>query len=351
MAVRTEQEWIDAPAGQKQTRRITASGQVNNFKYPDTNENGDYVEDDGVTLIDVRYIDYLGKITRMLIDTTTNSGDQDAAAQFTRRFEGETEELVDPQVQENTASLSGASEAALKSATDACAAMGTLGSVAEEIAEPAEQAEQAATEMLSSVGEAAGICGEVVGEVSTVLSDIGTLISEANTLITQLEEAGETALAAQLQNAIDAAGNVTETCTNGLNVALGAEVPDIGAAVSEAVAQSEAAIAEAAATVGDMMKAVESGGCNAVAGALSSLPVTPPGEAGAVTESLQALRPEQTRYLTSEGQVVNFNIDRTKPYADIQYRGKLTRMHYANAGKMLERFGQLGTLGGLEVSK
>lgn len=338
MALRTQQEYDEAPASKKQVRRITASGQVNNFNIP--------TEDGDGNPLTIRYVDYLGKITKMTIDSNTDTDTKTAAAQFTRRFEGSSDEIVDPKVTENTASLSTSSEVALTSATDACAAMGTLGSVAEEIKDPAKEAEEAQTEMLAAVAEAAGTCGEVVSEVTTVIADIDTLITEATDLIPQLEAAGETDLANQLNAAVIAAGNVTETCTNNLNEALGADAPDIGAAVNDAVAQSNAAIAEASATVSSMMEAVKSGGCNAVSNTLSSLPVAPPGElGGSITTKLKELRPEQTRYLNSEGTVVNFNIDKKKPFADIQYRGKLTRMHYADAAQMLERFGTLGAVG------
>lgn len=356
MAVRTEEEWESAAQSARLLRRITASGQVNNFNLPDKNADGDYVADDGVTLLDVRFLDYMGKITKMVIDSTTDTGDKTAAAQFTRKFEGETEQVVDPEVMANTESLGNASETALKQATDACATMNTLAVVSEDIAEPALQAEQASQEMMGKVTEAAAVCGEVVGEVSTVLADIPTLIQEASTLVPQLREAGETQLANALEEAMDTAANITETCSNGLNVALGAEVPDIGSSVETAIGEAETALADASAVVGDMMKAIESGGCNGVAEKLQTLP-TPnlPGEAGSIAQTLKEKQPQQTRMLNvatdryPDGLVVNFNIDKKLPYADIEYNGKLTRMHYADPATMLRRFGTLGISGGILV--
>lgn len=258
------------------------------------------------------------------------------------------EVALDPAVTERTASLTDASESALTTAADACASMNVLGFLSDEISDIAAEAEAAASEMLSAVGEAAGVIGEVVSEVATVVNDIVSLAAEAVTLVTDLIAAGYQALSDLLSEALAGVENLVSTAIGGLNDALGAAADDIGAAISEATAGVQSAIAEAAAVVGDMMQAVESGGCNAIAGVLTALPAVPGGEAGATASSLQALVPQQSRMLRTpterypDGLVVNFNIDRDLPYADIQYRGKLTRMYYQDAQSMSARFGTLG---------
>ena len=255
---------------------------------------------------------------------------------------------LDPEVTQRTASLTEASESALTTATDACASMNTLAFLSDDISDIAAAAEEAASDMLAAVGEVAGVVGEVVSEVATIVNDIVLLAAEAATLITDLIAAGFEALSDLLSQALGGVEGLVNTAISGLNDALGAAAEDIGAAISAAATGVQDAIATAAGLVGDMMQAIESGGCNAVAGVLAALPAAPGGAAGDTAASIQSSVPQQTRMLGSpterypDGLVVNFNINRELPYADIQYRGKLTRMYYEDAQTMSARFGTLG---------
>lgn len=334
MAFRTQQEYDEASSSQKQVRRITATGNINNFNIPSVDDQGNPLT--------VYYIDYLGKITKMTVDSTTDADGRTAQAAFDKKFPGGEASLVEPEVKANAQTLKVSADKALQNATDACAVMGSLGGLTPDLSSLAFNAEKAAGEMLTAVTEVAGVVAEVVSEVVTVIAEVTSIIAEAGTLLAQLIAAGLVELASALEDAISEISGTTEQAFNELNSAIGEVASDVASAIGDAVTVVGEAIEEAASLVGDLVGAVASGNCKTVSKALAALPVTPPGSAAEVQNQLKNNQPQQTRYLNKEGTVVNFNIDKTKPYADIQYRGKLTRMYYADAQKMQERFGTLG---------
>ena len=333
MAFRTQEEYedISISGSLKQRRRITASGNINNFNIPSGPEYPVY------------YVDYLGKITKMTLDTDTDGDGKTAQAAFDKKFPGGEAALVEPEVAANAETMKVSADKALTNATDACAVMGTLGGLSPDLGALAFNAEKAAGEMLTAVTEVAGVVGEVVSEVATVISEITSIIAEAGTILAQLIAEGLVELAAALEDAISEVNGLVETAFNELNAAIGEAAADVADAIDGAVDTVAEAIAEAGSLVGDLVGAVASGNCKTVSAALAALPVTPPGEAAEVQGQVKNLQPQQSRYLNAAGQVVNFNIDKTKPYADIQYRGKLTRMYFADATAMQARFGTTGT--------
>lgn len=331
MAFRTEEEYDAADASMKQSRKITSKGDIVMWNIPSGPEYPVY------------YVDYLGKITKMTLDTDIDKDERTAQAAFDKKFPGGEAVLVEPEVTANAETMKVSADKALTNATDACAVMGTLGGLSPDLGALAFNAEKAAGEMLTAVTEVAGVVGEVVSEVATVISEITSIIVEAGTILAQLIAAGLVELAAALEDAISEVNGLVETAFNELNAAIGEAAADVADAIDGAVDTVGAAIAEAGSLVGDLVGAVASGNCKTVSAALAALPVTPPGEAAEVQGQIKNLQPQQTRYLNKEGTVVNFNIDKTKPYADIQYRGKLTRMYFADADKMQARFGTTGT--------
>lgn len=343
MAEITQGEWEAFAEDARQTRRITASGQIQTFNFPFRNEQGEYIDDEG-TPVPVYYIDsYLGKPTRIIVDSRTDTSKGTAVQAYARRFPGGEFKAVDDKVQENSATLSVSADQALANATDACAVMGTLGGLSPDLGSLAFNAEKAAGEMLSAVTEVAGVVGEVVSAVSTVIAEVTSILAEAGTILAELLAAGLTELYQALSDVITEVTSLVEVAAGGLNEAIGEVADDIAGDIASAVTTVGAAIEEAGSLVGDLVGAVSSGNCKTVATALAALPVTPPGNAAETVGLIKETQPQQSRMLKTDGSVVGFNIDKKLPYADIQYRGKLTRMYYQDAEAMQKRFGTLGT--------
>lgn len=342
MAFITQGEWEAFAEDDRQKRRVTASGQIQNFNLPFKNEAGDYIDNDGNAL-PVYYVDsYFGKPTLIVVDSRTDNSKGTAVAAFERRFPGGVYKAVDDKVQESSETLSISADQALANATDACAVMGTMGGLSPDLGSLAFNAEKAAGEMLGAVTEVAGVVGEVVSAVGTAVAEITSILAEAATIVAQLLAAGLTELYQALTDAMSEIGGLVETAAGGLNEAIGEAADDIAGAISGAVATVGEAIEEAAGLVGELVGAVASGNCKTVASALAALPVTPPGSAADTVELIKDTQPQQSRMLNADGQVVGFNIDKTLPYADIQYRGKLTRMYFKDATAMQNRFGTTG---------
>jgi len=328
----------------KQRRHYTEKGSIGNF-------NTESVDPDTGLERPIVYIqDYLGKFTAFRVYD---------ADRFIKRFPpGEQPTLLEDGVQTNTQSLQLSSEEALKVANDACAAMSTVGGLSPDISALASDTEKQAGEMLTATTTAAGTVGEVVSTVTTSIEDLTALISKAAGLVGDLTNAGFTDLATALSEAIDEATQLIEASVNGLNAAVGddavqedpetGELKPIGEVITEAITTVATAVAAASAMTTNLVAAVSTGGCKTVTAALQAVPFTPSGEAGAIQTKLKQAQPVQSRMLKApnslnpKGQVVNFNIDKKLPYADIQYKGKLTRMYYEDASTMQERFGTLG---------
>jgi len=335
--VRTEQDYLDADSGLKNSvdRRIDATGQINNWNL--------VYEDDEYGTFSIAYALHFGKITRFIIDPRKDGTiiGRTAQSQFDRKFA--SEEIIDPEVNTNAANLTEASDQAIQNATDACAIMGTLGGFDSDMQIAAAGAEEKTGEVLATTAETAGVVAETTSKTTAAVSEAESLIAEASDLQTQLVNAGFTDLAFSLEIATDEVVDLLETATNGLNEAVGERKADVGENIKTNVDTSGEAILAAGAAVPELISPAKAGGCNTVADALANLNVGPPGLAGILGAVIQSTIPQQSRMLDRSGKVVNINIDKTLQYADIQYQGKLTRMYYQDNAKMLERFGTLGS--------
>lgn len=340
-----QEAWQNTKFELKQSRHYTEKGGIGNF-------NTQAFDDEGLERPIVYIQDYLGKFTAFRVYD---------ADRFIRRFPpGEQPTLLEDGVETNTQSLQVSSEEALKVANEACAAMSTVGGLSPDISALASDTEKQTGEMLTATTTAAGVVGEVVSTVSTAVEELTALISKAATLLGQLIEQGFSEIATLLSEAIDEATRLIEVAVNGLNSAVGddavKEDPEtgdptpIGEFITKVVADVGEAVAAASAMTTNLVAAVSTGGCKTVTSALQAVPFTPSGEAGAIKTKLTEAQPLQSRELRTDTdiqgnartKVVNFNIDKKLPYADIQYRGVLTRMYYNDAAAMQDRFGTLG---------
>lgn len=342
MAEITQGEWEAFAEDARQSRRVTASGQLQNFNFPFKNEAGEFIDNEGAP-VPVYYIDsYLGKPTRIIVDSRTDNSKGTAAEAYARRFPGGEFKAVDDKVQESSDTLKLSADQSLANATDACAVMGTLGGLTPDLGALAFNAEKAAGEMLGAVTEVAGVVGEVVSVVATAVAEVTSILAEAGTILAQLLAAGLTELYEALNDAISEVTSLVEVAAGGLNQAIGEAADDIASSIAEAVTTVGAAIEEAGSLVGELVGAVASGNCKTVTAALANLPTLPPGDAADTVELIKETQPQQSRMQKADGSVVGFNIDKKLPYADIQYRGKLTRMYFQDADAMQKRFGTTG---------
>jgi hypothetical protein len=348
MALRTEQEYIDADDSLKQVRRIIMAELYNEdpLEDPDTyaqinNYNISYFEDpeDPATAYPIVYLDYLGKITKLVV--------QDQAA-YDEKFDADGNPvLVSPAAKANAETLTLASDKALGSATNACAAMATLGNISADLKDAAKAAEEAAGKLLTAVTEAAGVVGEVLSKVETAIGEIGQKIADAATAVAQLIEKGFQELADAISSAMGKVNGIIENAVDGLNKAIGPAAEGIGEAINETIDAVDEAISAASEAVSELFEGIAAGECNVVSQALAAVVAIPAGAAGVIKTALVGATPQGSRMLTAAGEVTNSGIDKELPYADIQYRGKLTRMYYQDADKMQARFGTLGETGGL----
>jgi len=322
----------------KQRRRISSSGQISNANIPDDSEVGPN---------NIRYVNYLGKITKMTIDITSDIGDKSAVAAFNKKFPGSEPVLIDQEAKDNSDKLSATTQKALKNSNDACASAGSLGGLSDVLSDVGKELEEAAGSILGAVGEVAGVVNEAINAVGEAIAKVTELIAKAAGLIARLIAAGIGALAELIDTIINEASAFVENALNAVNDAVGEVAGAIADTVDAAVDAVGDAIGAAAGLIGDVVAAVAAGGCKETTAILTSLPAVPAGPAGAIQSKIKSNSPRQSRMLASDVdiqgnprvRVVNFNIDKSLPFRDIQYKGVLTRMYYQNAADMNERFG------------
>lgn len=315
MALRTEAEFLAAPDALKKTRQITSTGTVKNFNI-DTN-------------LPVQYVDHLGKITKMYIESQSA---------FDKKFPSGEAALIDSEATANSEKLAASTQKALKNSNDACAAAGSLGGLSATLKDVGKELEEASGAILGAVAEVAGVVNEALSAVGQAVAELTSLIAEAVGLVAALIAAGINELAELIDAAINEATTFVETALNAINEAVGEVAGAIADTVDSAIDAVGEAIGAAASLVSDVVAAVAAGGCKETTGILTSLPVVPAGPAGAIQSKIKGTVPQQSRMLKSDNVIVNFNIDKSLPYRDIKYRGKLTRMYYQDASVMNDRF-------------
>lgn len=300
-------------------RRIQSNGSVVNFN----------VDKEGTPFI---ITTYLGKQTRI-------HGPQEA---LDKKFSGGTPKYVDDTVEVKVVKLETACDATMATATDACAVMGSIGSLAPsiEVAESAAETETKINALLTETMDASGEAVEKVSEMQVALTDATSKTEEVEALIARLEAIEEsddtedpqpyTIAIQELELALDNYINGVSETVNEMNELLGDEAPDIGEEINNACAVVSEKIGSCQSELSAMVAVVKTGNCKGITKALQNTKFTPSGQAGEIKEKMKSDAPAQTRTIQSNGAIVNWNIDKKKPFRDVQYNGVLTRVYATN---------------------
>jgi len=297
-------------------RRIQDNGSVVNFN----------VDKEGTPFI---IVTYLGKETRV-------HGPQ---AALDKKFAGGTPKYVDDTVDAKAVKLETACDATMATATDACAVMGSIGSLASDVetAISAAETEEKINELLTESMDVAGEATEKISEINTNITDATAKTEEVNALIERLEaiELNDdtpdpqlyTVAREELETALDNYINGVSETMNDLNEVLGDEATDVGQEINDACAVVSENIGACQGELSAMVAAVSTGNCKGITKALQNTKFTPSGQAGEIKEKMKSDVPAQTRTIQSNGTIVNWNIDKKKPFRDVMHQGKLTRVY------------------------
>tara|TARA_B110000503_G_scaffold119155_1_gene180715 strand:+ start:2097 stop:3056 length:960 start_codon:yes stop_codon:yes gene_type:complete len=287
-----------------------------------------------------KIVTYLGKETRI-------SGEQ---ALLDKRFpDGGEAVYVDDTVAPKAAKLELAVDKTLATATDACAVMGTIGSLAPsiEVAESAALVETKVNALLTDVIDSSGEAVEKISEMNVQIEDATSKSEQVDALIARLnaiEDSDDTldpqpytVAREELETALDNYLNGVSESVNKTNEIFGDEAPDVGEAIAVACDEVSANISTCSSELATMVAVVKTGNCKGVTAAMQNATFIPSGNAGEIQQKIKSDAPAQTRTIQSDGQIVNWNIDKKKPFRDVQYNGKLTRV-YASTAQLDKRF-------------
>ena len=223
---------------------------------------------------------------------------------------------------EGAAALAATTEQAAKDASDNCNVVGTLSSLVDDAtAELVKGMEDAANEML-------GVAADITKAVNDAVAEINGLVDQATAAIdAKLNE---------IWNSINSPGGLVSDLTTAFNeftAGLDQALNDIGAAISEvagaidtAIGEVSAAIGELTAELGNVVKKVSQAACAGVTAALGAVGAGISPDLDAIAGPAAAAAPP-ARGFQSNGGIVNFNIDKTLPYADVERNGSTIRLY------------------------
>lgn len=212
----------------------------------------------------------------------------------------------------------------LKLSTDACNVMGTIGAIVpdQKTAVAAAEAEEKTTKMLTAISDSAGQLTEAVSEVAKVAATAETKAATVSDLASRLRSAGKPGVADELEQALTNYLDAVEGKVVGVNNVAGEggrqDGVDIGSLVETAISEASTKMDEATAKLGTLVTASGGISCKGIQEAMLNTNFNPSGDAGEVGKTVKSKVPRHTRRIQSDGQLVNFNIDRKKPFRDVE---------------------------------
>ncbi|MDB4378645.1 hypothetical protein N9Z41_02625 [bacterium] len=212
----------------------------------------------------------------------------------------------------------------LKLSTDACNVMGTIGAIVpdQKTAVAAAEAEEKTTKMLTAISDSAGQLTEAVSEVAKVAATAETKAATVSDLASRLRSAGKPGVADELEQALTNYLDAVEGKVVGVNNVAGEGGRqggvDIGSLVETAISEASSKMDEATAKLGTLVTASGGISCKGIQEAMLNTNFNPSGDAGEVGKTIKSKVPRHTRRIQSDGQLVNFNIDRKKPFRDVE---------------------------------
>ena len=244
--------------------------------------------------------------------------------------------------------LNNGATSTLKLSTDACSVMGTIGAIVpdQKTAVAAAEAEEKTTEMLTAISNYDGQLTEAISELTKVANTAETKAQTVTDLASRLRAAGKPGVADELEQALTNYLDAVEGKATQVNLVagIGGQVPvtdssgnptfdefgdpvvqDIGSLIETAISEASTKMDEATAKLGSLVSATGGLSCKGIQEALLNSEFDANGDAGEIGKKVKSTVPRHTRRIQDSdnpafpnGQLVNFNIDRKKPFRDVE---------------------------------
>lgn len=251
---------------------------------------------------------------------------------------------LDTSVADNLSKLTAGANKTLKLGGDSCNIMGTIGAITPDIktAITAAETEEKTAKMLTETQNAAGQLTEAVASIKTVTQTATTKIDQVNDLMTKLTNAGKLEQKAKLEQAFIDYMEAVENKTSKVNLSAGdgilipvpvmdadghptydafgdpiTELKSPGDAIADALTKCEEKIDEAVEKLGEMVSVTGGLSCKGIQEAMLNSKFEASGTVGDATKEVKSKVPRHTRRIQDNGTLVNFNIDRKKPFRDV----------------------------------
>ena len=230
---------------------------------------------------------------------------------------------LDTVVADNLAKINTGASNVLGLGTDACNVMGTVGAMTpdQETAVSAAETEEKTTEMLTAMANTSGQLTEAVAEVKQSQDTATSKIATVNELMNRLNAAGNSVLSAKLQDAMikymDAVQGKATKVNTCAGTAAQVEGKDIGTLLEENIAEAQTNLNTCTEKLGSFVTASGGLNCKKIQEALLNTDFDAEGDVGALSKNTKSKVPRHTRRMQDNGVLVNFNIDRKKPYRDV----------------------------------
>jgi hypothetical protein len=231
---------------------------------------------------------------------------------------------LDTVVSTNLAKINTGASNVLSLGTDACNVMGTVGAMTpdQETAVSAAETEEKTTEMLTAMANASGQLTEAVSEVEQVRSTVDAKITTVNDLMARMTgDKSNARLQTKLQEAMIKYMDAVEGKVTNINTCAGtaAQVDgkDIGTLLEENITEAQTKLNTCTEKLGSFVTASGGLNCKKIQEALLNTEFDAEGDVGALSKNTKSKVPRHTRRMQDNGSLVNFNIDRKKPYRDV----------------------------------
>ena len=241
-------------------------------------------------------------------------------------FGGKTFKLdLESTVAKNLKKINASTQETLKLGTDACNVMGTIGAITPDqaTAVTAAETEEKTTEMLTAMANTSGQLTEAISEVTQVQSTVDAKIKTVNDLMSRMTGAkSNIQLQTKLQQAMVKYMDAVEGKVTNLNTVAGDTATvngkDIGALLEEGISKAQEKMEVCTAELGNFITVSGGINCKKIQEAMLTTEFNAEGNVGNLSKNLKDKVPRHTRRMQDDGQLVNFNIDRKKPFRDVK---------------------------------
>lgn len=251
---------------------------------------------------------------------------------------------MDSDVAANLTKLTDGANKTLKIGGDSCNVMGTIGAITPDIktAITAAETEVKTAKMLTDTQNAAGQLTEAISSMTATKETATSKIDQVNALMTQLQDAGKTEMKTKLEQAfidyMDAvdgkATKINASAGTGIQIPVPVmdadghptydefgdpitELKSPGDAIADAMTKVEEKLDIAVEKLGEMVSVTGGLSCKGIQEAMLNSKFEASGTVGEATKEVKSKVPRHTRRIQDNGSLVNFNIDRKKPFRDV----------------------------------